>query len=83
MMERVTLCVLAGVALVTLVTLAIPRTRKRAIHEAREMYRSLPGPHWVKVAIIAACLAIPGPQDEILLLVIVGACRYIRSRKTT
>ena len=71
----------AALAVITLVTLAIPRTRKRAIHEAREMYRALPGPHWVKIGIIAACFAIPGPQDELLLLAILAACRYIRYRK--
>ena len=81
MIERVTLLAVAVIATVSLALLIIPATRKLAIREAREMYRALPGPHWVKVGIIAVCFAIPGPQDEILLVAILAACRYFRYRK--
>lgn len=46
--------------------------------EAREMWRALPGPWWVKVAICLACLAVPGELDEIALIVVL---RYFRARR--
>lgn len=50
-------------------------------YEARELWRSLPGPWWVKALLIAVCVAIPGPQDELILLAVVAACRKRRARK--
>ena len=48
--------------------------------QVKETYHSLPGPWWVKLAIVAVCIAIPGPQDEILLILVVKACRWYRNR---
>jgi hypothetical protein len=50
-------------------------------HEAREMWRALPGPWWCKVLLIIVTQAIPGPQDEIALLLICGWLRKRRARK--
>jgi hypothetical protein len=50
-------------------------------YEARELWRALPGPWWVKVLLIVLTQAIPGPQDEIaLLLLIMAALRKRRAR---
>ena len=49
-------------------------------HEARELWRALPGPWWCKALLIVVCLAIPGPQDEILLALVVAALRKRRER---
>ena len=49
-------------------------------YEAREMWRALPGPWWCKVLLMAVCLAIPGPQDEILLMLVVAAFRKRQAR---
>ena len=48
-------------------------------YEAREMWRALPGPWPVKVLLVVACQAIPGPLDEIALLAVVAAVRKRRS----
>lgn len=48
--------------------------------EARELWRSLPGPWPVKAVLIIACLAIPGPLDEIALVAVAGALRRRKSR---
>lgn len=50
-------------------------------YEAREMWRALPGPWWAKALLIAVCVAIPGPQDEILLAVVVAAFRKRQALK--
>jgi hypothetical protein len=50
-------------------------------YEARELWRALPGPWWVKVALIVVTQAIPGPQDEILLLAVVAYCRKRKARR--
>lgn len=52
-----------------------------ARYEARELWRALPGPWWVKVLLIVVTQAIPGPQDELILLAIVAACRKRQARK--
>jgi len=44
-------------------------------YEAREMWRAIPGPWWVKVLLIVITQAIPGPQDELVLLAVVAAFR--------
>jgi hypothetical protein len=49
-------------------------------YEARELWTALPGPWWAKVLLILATQAIPGPQDEILLMLVVGAMRRRRAR---
>jgi hypothetical protein len=51
------------------------------IFYARQTFNDLPGPRWVKVALVVICLAIPGPQDEIMLILITRACRAYRQRK--
>ena len=50
-------------------------------YEARELWRALPGPWWVKVLLIAVTQAVPGPQDELILLAIVAAFRKRQARK--
>lgn len=50
-------------------------------YEARELWRALPGPWWVKVLLIIVTQAIPGPQDEALLLLIVAICRKCKARR--
>jgi len=52
-----------------------------ARHYTRETWDGLPGPWPVKVALCAVCLAIPGPQDEILLLAFTQFCRARKARK--
>ena len=50
-------------------------------YEAREAWRALPGPWWCKALLLAACLAIPGPADEVALLAITAALRKRRSSR--
>ena len=50
-------------------------------YEAREMWRALPGPWWCKVLLLAVCTAIPGPQDELILLAVVAAFRKRKARR--
>ena len=50
-------------------------------YEARQMWRALPGPWWVKVMLVVVTQAIPGPQDELILLAIVAAFRKRQARK--
>ena len=52
-----------------------------ARYYARETWRGMPGPWPVKLALVAVCLAIPGPQDEILLIAVTQFCRARRARK--
>lgn len=49
----------------------------------RDLYDSLPGPWWLRVALVAVCLAIPGPQDELLLLAVVALSRRIKRYRST
>lgn len=46
-----------------------------------EMWRDLPGPWYVKLVLIIAVLAIPGPQDELALIAVVRLCRVWRKRQ--
>ncbi len=46
-----------------------------------EMWRDLPGPWWVKLLLVAVTVAIPGPQDELLLLAVIKVCRVWRKRQ--
>lgn len=46
-------------------------------------WNGLPGPWWVRVVLVAVCLAIPGPQDELLLIAITAACRRYRAARAT
>ena len=48
---------------------------------ARQTWRDLPGPWWVKIALVAICIAIPGPQDELLLIALTRVCRAWRKRR--
>lgn len=48
---------------------------------ARETYRALPGPWWLKLLLCAICLAIPGPQDELLLIALTVIARKIRAHR--
>jgi hypothetical protein len=45
----------------------------------RRMWDDLPGPAWCKALLIVACLAIPGPVDEIALIAITAGCRRWRA----
>jgi hypothetical protein len=45
-----------------------------------DTWRALPGPTWARVALLIVCLAIPGPQDELLLIAITAAMRARRAR---
>lgn len=49
--------------------------------EARRLWQSLPGPWPVKVLLIVLTQAIPGPQDELLLLAVVAGWRAWRRHK--
>lgn len=46
-----------------------------------QLWRDMPGPWWVKVLLVAVCLAIPGPQDELLLILLTRVFRAWRSRQ--
>ena len=46
----------------------------------RQTWDDMPGPWPVKLALVAICLAIPGPQDELLLFAFTRACRAYRAR---
>ena len=50
-------------------------------YEAREMWRALPGPWWCKALLLAVCLAVPGPLDEVALLAVTAAFRKRRSSR--
>lgn len=52
-----------------------------ARYEARELWRALPGPWWCKTLLLAVTVAIPGPQDELILLAVVSAVRKRRSSR--
>jgi hypothetical protein len=52
-----------------------------ARYEARELWRALPGPWWAKALLLAVTVAIPGPQDEVILLLVVAAFRRRQARK--
>lgn len=52
-----------------------------ARYYARRTWDDLPGPAWVKVALIVACLLIPGQLDEIALIALTRACRRWRARQ--
>jgi hypothetical protein len=47
-----------------------------------QTWHDMPGPWWVKVALVAVCLAIPGPQDEILLILLTRVFRAWRARQS-
>lgn len=48
--------------------------------EARATWNGLPGPWYVKLALIGICTAIPGCLDEIALLAIVRLARRRSAR---
>jgi hypothetical protein len=50
---------------------------------ARELWRSLPGPWYVKIALIIVCQLIPGPGDEIALIALTVWARRRRAREMT
>lgn len=47
----------------------------------KQTWKDLPGPAPVKVALLLICLAIPGPQDELLLIAFTRVCRAYRARQ--
>jgi hypothetical protein len=49
-------------------------------HNARDAWRKLPGPWWVKTLIVVVCVAIPGPGDEIAVLALAGAAAARKAR---
>lgn len=48
----------------------------------RGLWDALPGPTWVKVALLVGCLLIPGPGDEIALVAIAGALAVRKARRS-
>lgn len=50
-------------------------------YEARELWRAVPGPWWVKVLLLAVMLAIPGQLDEVVFFAVLGAIRKRRTRR--
>jgi hypothetical protein len=48
---------------------------------AVRLWRDLPGPWPVKVVLIVACVAIPGPFDEVALVALPRVCRAWRNRR--
>jgi hypothetical protein len=50
-------------------------------YELRETWDELPGPWYVKVLLILACLAIPGYLDEVALVALVKFARSRKARK--
>ena len=50
-----------------------------ARYYARRAWDDLPGPWWVKVLLIAVCLAIPGQLDEVALIAVTAYCRRRRA----
>lgn len=52
-----------------------------AARYARSVWDSLPGPWPVRVALVVACMAIPGPADELALVAITAGCRAWRARR--
>lgn len=52
-----------------------------ARYYARQTWRDMPGPWPVKLALVAICLVIPGPQDELLLIALTRVMRAYRARQ--
>lgn len=52
-----------------------------AAHYMRQLWRDLPGPAWLKIILFAACIAIPGPLDELALVALPAASRAWRKRR--
>jgi hypothetical protein len=50
-------------------------------YEARELWKALPGPWWVKVLLIVALNAIPGQVDDLIFLAVLSAFRKRQARK--
>lgn len=50
-------------------------------YEARELWRSLPGPWWCKVLILVALNLIPGQFDEVVFLAVLSALRKRKARR--
>lgn len=50
-------------------------------YEARELWRAMPGPWYVKLLLIAVCSLIPGPGDEIGIILLTAYMRRRRNRK--
>jgi hypothetical protein len=46
-----------------------------------QTWHDMPGPWWVKILLVAVCLAIPGPQDEIALILLTRVFRAWRARQ--
>jgi hypothetical protein len=49
--------------------------------EALETWRALPGPWYVRLALVAVCLAIPGFLDELALVALVKFARARRAKR--
>lgn len=86
---------------VTLMTVAAGRALDRAVFAApfpvcaayftvretsRELWRDLPGPRWLKIALVILAVCEPGPFGEWALTFYVLACRrarrYLAARRT-
>lgn len=49
--------------------------------EVRELWRALPGPWYVKASLLIITQLIPGPQDEILLLLVLAVLQKRREKR--
>lgn len=59
---------------------AVASAARWAGRKIRATWDMLPGPTWVKAALIVVCLLIPGPGDEIALIAIAGALAVRKAR---
>ncbi len=50
--------------------------------KVRALWSALPGPWWVKALLLALCLAIPGPGDEIALCAVAGVLAARKMRRS-
>ena len=48
--------------------------------EARETWRAVPGPWWVKVPVFVLVVAEPGPFGEMVLLAVLAGVRWVKGR---
>lgn len=47
----------------------------------RQTWDDMPGPRWVRLALVIICIAIPGPQDELILIGLTRVFRAWRARR--
>ena len=57
------------------------RIARWAAGKVHSLWAALPGPTWVKVALLVVCLLIPGPGDEIALIAVAGILAARKARR--